>query len=221
MIAGTPAELVTHLNSNRLRLLAVTSDTRLPQFPQTPTVAESSIGNAGTMDDDARTNRRTRARRLRKISHADQAGRCNGGINYLIKTITYTITLDHQHIRRQFKVALKTCFGLIGLLTRSVNEAGATMHLRRLGRPAPWLPDSRPVPNPDQCPTHATGKPLPVYEPGVPVCPGSGHPPDGKQYPVHSARIVDHEMQRDCGASAFLRVPIWPTNRLHHWQYRA
>jgi tripartite-type tricarboxylate transporter receptor subunit TctC len=43
LIAGTPAALVTHLNSNRLRLMAVTSDTRLAQFPQTPTVAESGI----------------------------------------------------------------------------------------------------------------------------------------------------------------------------------
>jgi tripartite-type tricarboxylate transporter receptor subunit TctC len=43
LIAGTPAALVTHLNSNRLRLMAVTSDVRLTQFPQTPTVAESGI----------------------------------------------------------------------------------------------------------------------------------------------------------------------------------
>ena len=43
LIAGTPAALLTHLNSNRLRLLAVTSDVRLTQFPQTPTVAESGI----------------------------------------------------------------------------------------------------------------------------------------------------------------------------------
>lgn len=43
MIAGTPAALMTHLNSNRLRLLAVTSDVRLTQFPKTPTVAESGI----------------------------------------------------------------------------------------------------------------------------------------------------------------------------------
>lgn len=43
MIAGTPAALMTHLNSHRLRLLAVTSDTRLAQFPHTPTVAESGI----------------------------------------------------------------------------------------------------------------------------------------------------------------------------------
>mgnify|MGYP003345477509 FL=1 len=43
VIAGTPAALVPHLNSNRLRLLAVTSDTRLTQFAQTPTVAESGV----------------------------------------------------------------------------------------------------------------------------------------------------------------------------------
>ena len=43
VIAGTPAALVPHLNSNRLRLLAVTADTRLTQFPQTPTVAESGV----------------------------------------------------------------------------------------------------------------------------------------------------------------------------------
>jgi tripartite-type tricarboxylate transporter receptor subunit TctC len=43
MIAGTPAALMTHLNSNRLRLIAVTSDARLTQFPQTPTVTESGI----------------------------------------------------------------------------------------------------------------------------------------------------------------------------------
>jgi tripartite-type tricarboxylate transporter receptor subunit TctC len=43
LIAGTPAALLTHLNSNRLRLMAVTSDVRLTQFPQTPTVAESGI----------------------------------------------------------------------------------------------------------------------------------------------------------------------------------
>lgn len=43
VIAGTPAALVPHLNSGRLRLIAVTSDTRLAQFPQTPTVAESGV----------------------------------------------------------------------------------------------------------------------------------------------------------------------------------
>ena len=39
--AGTPASVSTHLGTNRLRLIAVTSDTRLTAFPNTPTVAES------------------------------------------------------------------------------------------------------------------------------------------------------------------------------------
>lgn len=43
VIAGTPAALVPHLNSGRLRLIGVTSDVRLAQFPQTPTIAESGI----------------------------------------------------------------------------------------------------------------------------------------------------------------------------------
>ena len=43
VIAGTPAALVTHMNSGRLRLIAVTSDTRLQQFPQTPTIHESGV----------------------------------------------------------------------------------------------------------------------------------------------------------------------------------
>lgn len=43
VIAGTPAALVTHMNSGRLRLIAVTSDTRLSQFPQTPTIGESGV----------------------------------------------------------------------------------------------------------------------------------------------------------------------------------
>jgi tripartite-type tricarboxylate transporter receptor subunit TctC len=43
LIAGTPAALMPHLEVNRLRLLAVTSDTRLTRFPQTPTVAESGV----------------------------------------------------------------------------------------------------------------------------------------------------------------------------------
>ena len=43
VIAGTPAALVTHMNSGRLRLIAVTSDVRLAQFPQTPTINESGV----------------------------------------------------------------------------------------------------------------------------------------------------------------------------------
>ena len=43
LIAGTPAALSTQLQSNRLRLLAVTSDTRLKAFPDAPTVAESGV----------------------------------------------------------------------------------------------------------------------------------------------------------------------------------
>ena len=43
VIAGTPAALVTHMNSVRLRLIAVTSDVRLSQFPQTPTIHESGV----------------------------------------------------------------------------------------------------------------------------------------------------------------------------------
>ena len=31
------------MNSNRMRLIAVTSETRLPQFPQTPSIAESGV----------------------------------------------------------------------------------------------------------------------------------------------------------------------------------
>jgi tripartite-type tricarboxylate transporter receptor subunit TctC len=42
-LAGSPAAVVPHLASKRLRLLAVTSDTRLPQFPDTPTVAQSGV----------------------------------------------------------------------------------------------------------------------------------------------------------------------------------
>ncbi|MBY0437424.1 MAG: tripartite tricarboxylate transporter substrate binding protein [Burkholderiales bacterium] len=41
--AGTPASVSTHLGTNRLRLIAVTSDTRLTAFPKTPTVAESGV----------------------------------------------------------------------------------------------------------------------------------------------------------------------------------
>ena len=43
LIAGTPAALVTHMNSGRLRLIAVTSESRLSQFPQTPTIGESGV----------------------------------------------------------------------------------------------------------------------------------------------------------------------------------
>jgi tripartite-type tricarboxylate transporter receptor subunit TctC len=43
LLAGTPAAVVSQLNANRLRLLAVTSDTRLKQFPNTPTVAEAGV----------------------------------------------------------------------------------------------------------------------------------------------------------------------------------
>lgn len=42
-LVGSPAAVLPQLNSGRLRLLAVTSDTRLPQFPQTPTVAEAGV----------------------------------------------------------------------------------------------------------------------------------------------------------------------------------
>jgi len=43
LLAGSPAAVVTQLNAKRLRLLAVTADTRLPQFPDVPTVAEAGI----------------------------------------------------------------------------------------------------------------------------------------------------------------------------------
>jgi tripartite-type tricarboxylate transporter receptor subunit TctC len=42
-MVGSPAAVVTQLNAKRLRLLAVTSDTRLPQFPDVPTVAEAGV----------------------------------------------------------------------------------------------------------------------------------------------------------------------------------
>jgi tripartite-type tricarboxylate transporter receptor subunit TctC len=42
-LVGSPAAVVTQLESKRLRLLAVSSDTRLAQFPNTPTVAESGV----------------------------------------------------------------------------------------------------------------------------------------------------------------------------------
>ena len=42
-LVGSPAAVVPHLPSKRLRLLAVSSDARLPQFPDTPTVAEAGV----------------------------------------------------------------------------------------------------------------------------------------------------------------------------------
>ncbi len=42
-LVGSPAAVLTQLEAKRLRLLAVSSDTRLPQFPQTPTVAEAGV----------------------------------------------------------------------------------------------------------------------------------------------------------------------------------
>ena len=41
--AGSPAAVLPHISSKRLRLLAVTSDVRLPQFRDTPTVAEAGV----------------------------------------------------------------------------------------------------------------------------------------------------------------------------------
>jgi len=42
-LVGSPAAVVTQLEAKRLRLLAVSSDTRLPQFPNTPTVAQAGV----------------------------------------------------------------------------------------------------------------------------------------------------------------------------------
>ncbi len=42
-LVGSPAAVLTQLEAKRLRLLAVSSDTRLPQFPDTPTVAEAGV----------------------------------------------------------------------------------------------------------------------------------------------------------------------------------
>ncbi len=42
-LVGSPAAVLTQLDARRLRLLAVSSDTRLPQFPDTPTVAEAGV----------------------------------------------------------------------------------------------------------------------------------------------------------------------------------
>jgi len=43
LLAGSPAAVLTQIKAKRLRLLAVTSDTRLTQFPDTPTVAEAGV----------------------------------------------------------------------------------------------------------------------------------------------------------------------------------
>ncbi|MFN7087501.1 MAG: Bug family tripartite tricarboxylate transporter substrate binding protein [Burkholderiales bacterium] len=43
LLVGSPAAVLSPLAVGRLRLLAVTSDTRLPQFPDTPTVAEAGV----------------------------------------------------------------------------------------------------------------------------------------------------------------------------------
>jgi len=43
LLVGSPAAVLTQLKAGRLRLLAVSSDTRLPQFPYTPTVAEAGV----------------------------------------------------------------------------------------------------------------------------------------------------------------------------------
>ena len=43
LLAGSPAAVLTQLKAGRLRLLAVTSDTRLPQFPEVPTIAEAGV----------------------------------------------------------------------------------------------------------------------------------------------------------------------------------
>ncbi len=42
-LVGSPAAVLTQLEARRLRLLAVSSETRLSQFPQTPTVAEAGV----------------------------------------------------------------------------------------------------------------------------------------------------------------------------------
>jgi len=42
-LVGSPAAVLTQLEAKRLRLLAVSSDTRLPQFPDVPTVAEAGV----------------------------------------------------------------------------------------------------------------------------------------------------------------------------------
>jgi tripartite-type tricarboxylate transporter receptor subunit TctC len=42
-LVGSPAAVTTQLDARRLRLLAVSSDTRLPQYPHTQTVAEAGV----------------------------------------------------------------------------------------------------------------------------------------------------------------------------------
>jgi tripartite-type tricarboxylate transporter receptor subunit TctC len=43
LLVGTPAAVLTQLQAKRLRVLGVTSDTRLKQFPDTPTIAEAGV----------------------------------------------------------------------------------------------------------------------------------------------------------------------------------
>ncbi|MGQ0523558.1 MAG: Bug family tripartite tricarboxylate transporter substrate binding protein [Betaproteobacteria bacterium] len=43
VLVGSPAAVATQLRSGRLRLIAVTSDTRLKAFPNAPTVAEAGV----------------------------------------------------------------------------------------------------------------------------------------------------------------------------------
>jgi tripartite-type tricarboxylate transporter receptor subunit TctC len=43
VLVGSPAAVLVQIQARRLRLLAVTSDIRLPQFPSTPTVAEAGV----------------------------------------------------------------------------------------------------------------------------------------------------------------------------------
>ena len=43
LLIGTPAAVLTQIQSKRLRVLGVTSDTRLKQFPDVPTIAEAGV----------------------------------------------------------------------------------------------------------------------------------------------------------------------------------
>src|SRR5688572_13045667 len=43
LLVGTPAAVLTQLQAKRLRVLGVTSDTRLKQFPDVPTIAEAGV----------------------------------------------------------------------------------------------------------------------------------------------------------------------------------